>query len=83
LDSTQDSYFAPLKDLDVGRSELYFGAIHSMQNIENFKKRVGEIQKYCSDFGLAAPCGLGRHQPEEVPGVLRDHRKAVEILHSL
>jgi hypothetical protein len=39
--------------------------------------------KFVPEFGLAAPCGFGRHQPHELPGVLKDHLAALEVLHGL
>jgi hypothetical protein len=36
-------------------------------------------RKYLPDFGLGAYCGFGRMPVSDLPGVLRDHLRAVEI----
>jgi hypothetical protein len=48
---------------------------------DRFKRRLEIAKDYFPKFGLAAPCGFGRHQSGEVPGLLDDHRRAIEILH--
>lgn len=83
LDTLEESYYAPLKDLQVGNSSVYLGSIHNMGDLKRFRKRLETSQHYLPRFGLAAPCGFGRHQPSEVPSLLQEHRKAVEILHEV
>jgi hypothetical protein len=83
LDTVDESYYAPLKDLKVGDTNVYLGSIHGMSDLNRFRKRIELAHKFVPRFGLAAPCGFGRHQPNEVPGLLKDHRKAVEILHEV
>ncbi|SRR5579875_1341313 len=83
LDTLDESYYAPLKDLQVGGSRVYLGSIHAMGDLNRFRKRLEITRQYLPQFGLAAPCGFGRHQPNEVPTLLQEHRKAVEILHQV
>jgi hypothetical protein len=80
LDTEDESYFAPLRELDVGDTKIYFGTIHDLGRSDSFKRRLEILRKYVPEFGLAAPCGLGRHKPDEVPALLNEH---IEALHSL
>ncbi len=97
LDSTDDSFFAPLYDLAVGDARVYVGAIHHMHGAAGPGRQLETVRKYLPDFGLAAPCGFGR-APER-PGrlladegsepqdnalgiILNDHRHAAALLHS-
>ena len=43
------------------------------------KDRIAVARKYLPDFGLAAYCGFGRTPSETMPGVLKDHLKALEV----
>ena len=76
LDRSDDAFFAPLKELKPRGARVYLGAIHGM---EGFKERITTARKYLPDFGLGAYCGFGRLPPAELPNVLADHLKAVEI----
>jgi hypothetical protein len=44
-----------------------------------FEARIATARKYLPDFGLGAYCGFGRLPRSELPTVLADHLKAVEI----
>src|SRR5262245_7920792 len=76
LDRTDDAFYAPLRDLDPRGARVYLGAIH---NMETFPQRLAIARKYLPDFGLAAYCGLGRHQRSELASALDDHIKAVQL----
>jgi hypothetical protein len=76
LDRSDDAFFVPLKELRPQGARVYLGAIHSMAN---FKERIATARKYLRDFGLSAYCGFGRLPTAELPNVLADHIKAVEI----
>jgi hypothetical protein len=76
LDRSDDAFFAPLKELQPRGARVYLGAIH---NMASFKERIIAARKYFSDFGLGAYCGFGRVPPAELPAILHDHLKAVEI----
>jgi hypothetical protein len=73
LDTSDEAFFAPLAELEAGRTRVYLGAIH---NMERFDERVALARKYLPEFGLAAYCGFGRHAPAELQGILDDHLKA-------
>ena len=57
LDTEDEAFFAPLKDLNPRGARVYLGAIH---NMERFRQRVALARKYLPEFGLAAYCGFGR-----------------------
>ena len=94
LGSTEDSFFAPLKDLKAGGARTYIGAIHHLHGARGLKPQLEAVRKYLPRFGLAAPCGWGR-APER-PGrllseqdgkianpveiIVRDHKASVEAL---
>jgi len=80
LDTEDESYFAPLEDLDVGDAKVYFGVIHDLSRKDAFMRRLEMLKKYVPKFGLAAPCGLGRHRPDEVRGLLKEHVEALRAL---
>ena len=48
-------------------------------DMAGFKARITTARKYFSDFGLGAYCGFGRAPASELPCILDDHLKAVEI----
>jgi len=77
LDRNDDTYFAPLSNLETGNSRLYLGAVH---NMEGFQGRIATANKYLKDFGVGCYCGLGRHKPEELAAVRGEHISALQGL---
>ncbi len=76
LDRTDDAFYAPLSKTDVKGARIYMGMIHSMPS---FAERLSVVRKFVPSFGLAAYCGFGRHNPEELDQVLTDHLEALKI----
>jgi hypothetical protein len=76
LDRTDDAFYAPLAKLDVGKTRVYLGLVHSM---ESFPQRLAAARKFLPDFGVAAYCGFGRIAPEEMPKILQDHKDALRL----
>jgi hypothetical protein len=76
LDRSDDTFFAPLKDLRPQGARVYLGAIH---NMARFEARIATARKYLPEFGLGAYCGFGRLPPSELPNTLADHLYAMEI----
>src|SRR5262249_48326736 len=76
LDRSDDAFFAPLKELKPQGARVYLGAIH---NMAGFEERIAMARKYLPKFGLGAYCGFGRLPASELPNILADHLKAVEI----
>jgi hypothetical protein len=50
--------------------------IHSMDSLA---KRIDVARKFVPEFGLAAYCGFGRIAPDQLPQILDDHLKALDI----
>jgi len=79
LNTNDDAYYQPLRDLQVGDARVYLGLIHNMQDKARFCQRLALARKYLPDFGLGAPCGFGRENPETLPRLLQDHLDALEL----
>jgi hypothetical protein len=76
LERTDQAFYAPLANLEPQGARVYLGMVHSMPSL---KQRLEVASKYVPDFGLAAYCGFGRLPPAEVPALLDDHRKALDM----
>ena len=76
LDRTDDSFFAPLKNLKPQGARIYLGAIH---NMERFQARIAVARKYLPEFGLGAYCGFGRLPTSQLRKILADHLTAVDL----
>ena len=76
LDRTDEAFYAPLAGMKARGANIYMGMIHTM---DTFQKRLDVARKFVPDFGLAAYCGFGRTPPAQMPQVLDDHIRAVEL----
>jgi hypothetical protein len=76
LDRADDAFYAPLARLEPKGAHVYLGAIH---NMATFAQRIAVARKYLPEFGLAAYCGLGRHERSDMPRVLDEHLSALKI----
>jgi hypothetical protein len=47
--------------------------------MEEFPTRIAVARRYLPEFGLGAYCGFGRLPRSQLPEVLADHLKAVEL----
>jgi len=79
LNTIEEAYYVPLRDLDVGHSRTYLGLIHDMNDRARFGERYALAKKYLKEFGLSAPCGFGREDPRTLPALLNGHLTALEI----
>ena len=77
LNTTNEDFYEPLKNLRPREARVYLGLIHSM---DTFAKRLGIARKYISDFGVAAFCGFGREPASSLPSIIQDHLNAVDIM---
>ncbi|MGI9263697.1 MAG: hypothetical protein ACR2QU_02135 [Gammaproteobacteria bacterium] len=75
-DRNDDDYFAPLKDLDIGETELSLGLVHHTDGLAGTQARIDTASKFVSDFGIATECGFGRRPVETIPELLRIHVEA-------
>jgi hypothetical protein len=76
----EESYFAPLRDLDIGDTTAYLGLIHDTDGLDGFRRRSAMAQRYLPRFGVASVCGYGRRPAEEMPRVLEVHLQVAEAL---
>ena len=63
------NYFAPLKQLDIGDTELYLGLLHA-DDEDGTRARIKAAAEFVAPFGLATECGLGRSSQAELNSVL-------------
>ena len=73
LQQPEESFFAPLKDLDIGDTKVFLGMVHHTDGIEDFRRRRDLARKYLPDFGIASVCGYGRVKPDECRDILDLH----------
>ena len=75
-DRSDDAYFAPLANLDIGDAELSLGLVHITDGLEGTQGRIAAAEKFVSDFGISTECGFGRRPAETIPELLRIHAEA-------
>ena len=63
------AYFAPLKNLTLGKTELYLGLLHANDE-EGTRDRIKTAAEVIAPFGLATECGLGRSSQAELESIL-------------
>ncbi|KAF4634174.1 hypothetical protein G7Y89_g3936 [Cudoniella acicularis] len=66
---TDRAYFAALKDLKIGDTEIYLGLLHK-DDLNGTRKRIAPAQKFVPLFGISTECGLGRADEAELESVL-------------
>jgi hypothetical protein len=76
LDTADDKFFAPLKDIRPHGAKVYLGMIHHMDTLP---ARIAAARKVLPDFGLAAYCGFGRVPPSQMDVVLNEHLQALAL----
>lgn len=71
---TDEAYFAPLSELKMSSdTELYLGLVHLTDGPNSARQRIVAAQKFRTNFGVAAECGLGRRPPDTIPELLQLH----------
>jgi hypothetical protein len=80
VDRAPEEYYAPLADLRAGDSKIYLGVIHNVADHEDYRRKLELAGRYLTQFGVAAPCGLGREAVGQVPPLLQDHATALTLL---
>ena len=74
LRRTDGGYVAPLRDLHLHpETELYLGALHPGEALEQSRSRIDAANAVVSEFGLATPCGWGRLPRRLVPELVAAH----------
>ena len=75
-DRDDETYFAPLSDLDIGETELVLGLVHRTDGPDGTRRRMTTADKFISNYGIATECGFGRRPADSIPGLLRIHADA-------
>jgi len=82
LRSEDESFFAPLADLDTGDTRIYLGIVLPIDGLAGLRRRHATASKYLDDFGVAMYCGFGRQPGEDGMETMREHRRVTEALRS-
>jgi hypothetical protein len=80
LRSEDESFFAPLADLDVGDTRPYLGIVLPIDGLPGLERRHATASKYLADFGVAMYCGFGRQPGQDGMETMREHRRVVSSL---
>jgi len=75
-DRTDDAYFAPLEELDIGEARLFLGLVHYTDGLDGTAARIEAARKHLAEFGISTECGFGRRPSEQVRRLLAIHREA-------
>lgn len=68
-DRSDEAYFKPLKDLNIGDTKLILGLVHAHDKAGTVEK-VRLVQAiYPLPFGVATECGLGRTPLEDIDSI--------------
>lgn len=85
-DRSDDTYFAPLRDLKTGpETELYFAVVPyhaaaqpagtTAEQVRLIDANLAQSEAGGREWGICTECGMGRAATEEVPGLLDLHRE--------
>ncbi|MBI3091238.1 MAG: hypothetical protein HYY96_11260 [Candidatus Tectomicrobia bacterium] len=72
------AYFGPLRDLDIGSTDLYLGLMHTTDGLDGARRRLAAAAAFAPRFGVATECGMGRRSPESIRPLLELHRRVLE-----
>jgi hypothetical protein len=75
---TDDLYFRPLRNLDIGNAQVFLGLVHYSDGVDGSRARLEAASRHLSGFGIATECGFGRRPPEQVSTLLRIHRELLD-----
>lgn len=70
--------FAALRELS-GAPELFLGLVHMTDGLDGARHRIAAARVHRADFGVAASCGLGRRNREDIPRLLKLHRMVATL----
>jgi hypothetical protein len=80
LRSEDDSFFAPLADLDAGDARVYLGIVLPLDGVAGLWRRQTTASRHLSDFGVAMYCGFGRQPGQDPDASMREHRDVVSAV---
>ncbi|MCS6946683.1 MAG: hypothetical protein NZM12_03610, partial [Steroidobacteraceae bacterium] len=74
-------YFAPLRNLVRGDTELYLGLVHAEDGVAGTVRRMRSASAVVPDFGIATECGFGRARTRSlVERLIQIHAEAARAL---
>jgi hypothetical protein len=73
LQKPEESFFAPLADLEIRDTTVFLGMVHHTDGIDDFRRRRDLARKYLPEFGIGSVCGYGRVGPDECHDILELH----------
>lgn len=76
-DRADASYYAPLKELELGSTALVLGLLHRDDD-EGTRQRIEAASQVVRAFGIATECGLGRASEEELNSILKIARDVMD-----
>jgi hypothetical protein len=76
-ESPDDAFLRPLRGLNIGDTYVYLGLVHPHDGVEGAQRRIAQAHEYLKDFGIAAVCGFGREDPQELREILEIHKAAI------
>lgn len=63
---SDDEYFAPLADLQIGDATIYAGLVHYTDGVEGSINRLKTFKRYYRGAtGVSTECGIGRRPPDQ------------------
>jgi hypothetical protein len=65
---TDPAYFAALRDLDLGDTELILGLVHH-GDIDGTRERIATAGGFANEFSVTTECGLGRTPVHELQNI--------------
>jgi hypothetical protein len=73
-----ESYFEPLRRLDIGDARLYLGLIHDSDGMPGFERRFALARRFAgrTPLGVASVCGYGRLSRQQTLSLFDLHRAA-------
>lgn len=78
---SDDAYFMPLHDLDIGNTKLFIGLVHLTDGTAGTLQRLAAFKRhYTGPHGIATECGWGRRKPETLPALLKVHQEVAAKL---
>ncbi len=78
---SDDAYFEPLGDLDIGDTAIYAGLVHHTDGVAGTLKRLETFKRHFDGpTGLATECGIGRRPNEQIEDLLAIHRHVAASL---
>ena len=80
--SDDDSFFEPLRDLEVGDARVFLGLAMPIDGEDGLRIRTETARRHLADFGVANYCGFARQPGADPETTMREHRALVDVFRS-